>query len=446
MKILITESQYRTLLTEARQIFDLRGKLPSNFITGPNFYVIMSNMGNMLIVNEIFDLTYIYKDREYRGGIEKSEKGQLEGFKNSVQRLNSEINDMVPDEFKVFYDKKVEYISISDGNPNIGAVLYVDVKKKTIQNPITFEYIKDEQKDYKYKTAEYYDPAMVKKTIKDLLAKNIINSKFIYIDVNKEDTTDKRTDYTGDGQFLYHGTTKSNADRIMRIGLRPVDTKDATKDKTSLFRGNSSTLGGYTDKNLYLTPSLDVAKQYAYRQAQYLKDEPVVLKVEIPDMDRLILDDDIIRKYIGPKIHKEAEKKSTYFGEEHKIGYRIFKYKTDWTGDEWIPNFLTYVDLLWRTNFNSLVTKGEYETFTDLFHDDYLFISKEDLIEIKNKFPDSFYEWLKNLVKTYYNEIRHQYFRKSAFKSEVISVAYRGNILPKFITTIPVEYKLKRDI
>jgi hypothetical protein len=433
MKILITEGQLRDIISEARGVIDTRGKLGDKFqiTSSGNYYVIMSNMGNMLMIDEV---DYIKIGDNTIHDIEKSDVSDLESVYNIGKYINGELYDKIPDEFK-----SGGKISMNH-NDNISAVLYVNVKKKTIQNVTGYEYVKDGYKDYKYKTSEYYNPTMVKKVIKDLLSIGYIDGKYKYIDVNQEDSTDNPTEYNEKEQYLYHGTTKSNGDRILKIGLRPKDTEDGK----TLFRGNSSTLVGYTDKNVYLSPSLDVAKQYAYRQSKYNNDEPVVLKIQIPDISNLVLDDDNIIKKIGKVIYEELNKRIVV-GEKNKFGYPEF-YKTDWTGNEPISkNLITYVNLLWRSNFSSLIENGEFGTYTDLLQDSYIRMRPEELSEFRNKLPDSFYVWLKDLVIGEYNGIKNEYYRKHLYNSSTHSIAYKGSIPPKFIQIIPVTYKLKKD-
>lgn len=433
MRILITEGQLRDILSEARGVIDTRGKLGDNFqITSTgNYYVIMSNMGNILMVDEV---DYIKIRDNTIHDIEKKDVSDRDSVDNIVRKIKGELYDRIPDEFK-----SGEEINISH-NDNIGAVLYVNVKKKTIQNVTGYEYVKDGYKDYKYKTTEYFNPTMVKKLIKDLLSIGYIDGKYKYVDVNQEDKTDNPTEYNEKEQYLYHGTTKSNSDRILRIGLRPKDTEEVK----TLFRGNSSTLIGYTDKNVYLSPSLDVAKQYAYRQSKFNHDEPVVLKIQIPNISQLVLDDDNIVKKIRSVVYNELNK-HIVVAEKNESGYPE-SYKTDWTGDELISKYFnTYVNILWRSNFGSLIENGEFTTYTNLLHDSYIRISNKELEEFRNKLPDSFYVWLKDLVIGEYNKIKNEYYRKHLYNSSTHSIAYKGNIPPKFIQIVPVEYKLKKD-
>jgi hypothetical protein len=442
MKILITESQYFSLLTEAKNIIDLRGQLDSNFVVNSsgNFYVIMSKMGNVLIVDEMKS----FGSYEY----EQSEMSDLDTVENILTKIGDEILNTVPDEFK--NDKKTKINIHPTINKNIGSILYVNSKKKTLQNVTGYQTVKvGGTKNYEYKETKYFDPLMVKKTIKDLISRGYINDKFKYIDVNVEDETPNITDYKeNDGQYFYHGTTKSNSEKILKIGLQPKDTEDIYGNKTysrenkkSMFRGNSSTLIGYTDKNIYLTPSLDVAKQYAYRQSQHNNDEPVVLKVLIPDKSKLVLDDDSIVVVINNEINSFLKDNVIPVKYESNMAHQ----KTTWTGDDVLINFTTYVNLLWRTNFGSLIKNGQYDTYTNLLTHPYSYMDEKLAKEIKTKLPDQFFTELKNIVVSTYNKIKNQYFRKSAFSSDLSSIAYQGFIPPKFISQVPVKYKLKKQ-
>lgn len=460
MKLVITESQLKkivssNILLEARSVTDLRGKNTDEYDKNmggrsDNFYAFITKQGDMFILDS-------YKN-EGRG------RGEQNFISSTLSNHYDKLSKNIPDDVKSRYGEKEEVTHL-----DVVASIYVDAQKKTIKN-VTSEttslWVRDvggRDQRYTMKVSEYYNPKMIQNMIKELLAKGHITSKFKYISPNVEDTTSgSTTEESNEGIFFYHGTTQTNAERIMKIGLRPQDTKligaDAPKHLQSFFRDNSSTLPGYTDKNVYLSPSLDIAKVYAWRQSAekvkdperpYLKgDVPVVLKVKIPNPSLLMIDDDTALPELYRRFEKELEKHSTFIRrDKYKVGYHDRYndiYTTDWTGDQEVKDFTTYAHDLMKQNLFSLVQTGEFRKFDKLESHGWgrRFDSKY-YMEIKSQLGPSFYEWIRDVAMKLYHVIMNKYYKGSAHNSNA-AVAYRGVIMPKFITEIPVEYKKKK--
>jgi len=87
---------------------------------------------------------------------------------------------------------------------------------------------------------------------------------------------------------FFHGTTASLLDDILGEGLAPQVSP------ASVFRGNGSTIPGYTERMVYLTPVRREAYFYAQHQAEEYDDEPTILEVMVDADGPLRVDDDYI--------------------------------------------------------------------------------------------------------------------------------------------------------
>lgn len=82
--------------------------------------------------------------------------------------------------------------------------------------------------------------------------------------------------------FLYHGTSAKRWEFIKTQGLRPGKTPVSYQDL----------IQGYSDHNVYLTTSVGEAENFATRAAVDDQAKAVVLKVEVNDFSKLVIDED----------------------------------------------------------------------------------------------------------------------------------------------------------
>jgi hypothetical protein len=334
------------------------------------------------------------------------------------------------------------------------AILYVDIKNKIINPSTEFNYFKfndlnskGEKIQKREKGHLHFNPKMLEKLKNDLIVRKLIPNNLKFSDDNLPITNE-------DGNlYFYHGTNRKSAVNIMKVGLRPMDTKnimvtnrfsDDMKTK-SMFRGNSSTIQGYTDNNIYLTPSINVAKSYAWRQTTFKEDpedSPIVLKVMIPDPSKLLIDDDVMSRLLINSLTDWLDKNSEEVVPYDYIkGYSLFK--TKWSGDKLIPYFTQYVYSLVLKNLEDIVKNNKINNFHDL-RNGYINFKSDIYVKAVEDLGNEFLEELKEYVRKEYNIVKNTYWKKSAYIHNVDAVAYNGPILPKFITEVPIKYDLKQ--
>lgn len=115
---------------------------------------------------------------------------------------------------------------------------------------------------------------------------------------------------------LYHGTSSQDWEKIQKVGLFPLNkgtNKEGGFESRHKHEGNENVL--------YLTGSLKAAQQYAQtrcsslenkakKAGKYIKLEPIVLEVRIPDARKLVADDDIVNGVAREQARKLWDKKS----------------------------------------------------------------------------------------------------------------------------------------
>jgi hypothetical protein len=84
---------------------------------------------------------------------------------------------------------------------------------------------------------------------------------------------------------MWHGTSEARLEFISRKGLRPGHTGEAYVDL----------IPGYSEHNVYLATTSKAAQFYAKRQAKKDESTPVVLKIKVPNPNKLIADDRFAR-------------------------------------------------------------------------------------------------------------------------------------------------------
>lgn len=87
---------------------------------------------------------------------------------------------------------------------------------------------------------------------------------------------------------FYHGTSSKVLPLIQQHGLTPQT------DPESAMRGNWSTIPGYTERMVFLTPLAKEAMYYAEEVCQKIGGEPVLLAVDLLPSDPLHVSDDYI--------------------------------------------------------------------------------------------------------------------------------------------------------
>ena len=127
----------------------------------------------------------------------------------------------------------------------------------------------------------------------------------------------------------YHGTTTARWKDIEKKGMLPGKFDDPYSDQIS----------GYSSKNLYFTMDPHTAENYATRAAIWYGGKPLILKVEIPDITKIMPDEDNLhwfqldREYTlteservkknetwNPETYKWVVTTSNLPGEKHTIG------------------------------------------------------------------------------------------------------------------------------
>ena len=82
--------------------------------------------------------------------------------------------------------------------------------------------------------------------------------------------------------YLYHGTGTKRWDEIKKRGLVPGSGGTEYSDLVK----------GWSENNIYLTSSPSGAENYASRAAAWGYGDPIVLKIEVPDISKLVADED----------------------------------------------------------------------------------------------------------------------------------------------------------
>ena len=84
---------------------------------------------------------------------------------------------------------------------------------------------------------------------------------------------------------MWHGTSEARLEFISKKGLRPGHTGEAYNDL----------IPNYSEHNVYLATTPKTAQFYAKRQAKKDESTPVVLKIKVPNPNKLIADDRFAR-------------------------------------------------------------------------------------------------------------------------------------------------------
>jgi hypothetical protein len=117
--------------------------------------------------------------------------------------------------------------------------------------------------------------------------------------------------------LFYHGTHSGNLDGILRNGLTPQ------ANPVSAMWGNQSTIPGYTEHLVFLTPSLIEAGFYAKAQAEKCGTQPIIFRVTVNDATRLCVSDDYIAVFALKAMLKSSSLPDLEFdddGDVHQYG------------------------------------------------------------------------------------------------------------------------------
>ena len=143
----------------------------------------------------------------------------------------------------------------------------------------------------KYRVADIYTNTDMRKILTDLIKNGIITDKYkLNIENNTylvSDILTKKNQPIKQSKrgniILFHGTTIDNWQSIKKHGGLNPNYNGSTRKDYGYIKGIS-------DKSIYLTSSFNIAKSYA--TSYTTSDTPVILMVEVPDMNRLYPDDD----------------------------------------------------------------------------------------------------------------------------------------------------------
>ena len=224
-----------------------------------------------------------------------------------------------PDTLFVFYhdiktktnhDITYEIDKFLNKNVSVDFAFNINPKTKTIEtHSDRYAYKKGKE----YNISDIYTNQEMKKILKDLLKNGIITEKYkLKIDKNKYLVSDILSNkdtpikYSSRGNpLMYHGTSWGNWESIKKHGgLRP---NFSTRKEYGYKEG-------ITNKGIYLTTSFTVAKSYAtsYKQpfSTEWEESPVILLVEVPDVDKLMPDDDFIDTQFSRFFHTQIRNRS----------------------------------------------------------------------------------------------------------------------------------------
>lgn len=198
---------------------------------------------------------------------------------------------------------------------------------------------------------------------------------------------------------LFHGTSTADWERIQKVGLLSLDKSGTGHSRESRAKHNKN--AGV----VYLAGDIGVAMRYAESRVEALKKKirgvgPVVIQVEVPDISRLVSDDDAVNNVA------------------RKVSRKLWEKKTP----EWKQDFFTrnkpryYATMFGTLDISDMSVEAimkEDSLAMDLWRE-----SEEGFNEIMSRLPDRLWEaWLASLRKT-------------------DQVGYRGIIPPKFLKRI----------
>lgn len=309
----------------------------------------------------------------------------------------------------------------------LNPVIIVDLEKKVYRFP-NFSSLDDRTKKYMtnipFVTTDQHG---AEKILDELRRFNIISGNFKFQGQKPSFNFDTRTGR----DVMYHGTSSSNLDRIMKVGLMP-----SVDGFGSYFRGNASTIKSWTQNFVYLTPSLPYAKSYALRQSG----GSVVLRVEIPDPNKLFIDDEYLREKLRSKFEQSLNSKLSIVDSKLNLSvgpwskvpmqYSHMYSFANWDRSDNGVSLLNYLlDVILGKSLLDIkdaLAKESYEYNKKFASDrgwDYM-----TWTEYCN-----FIHWCESCLRTIYSQIINTNWKSSAY-SDHQAVGYKGRIPPNFIS------------
>ena len=205
--------------------------------------------------------------------------------------------------------------------------------------------------------------------------------------------------------IVYHGTSTKRWPEIQKKGMLPGKFEKAYSDQ----------IKGYSEKNLYFTMDPHTAENYATRAAIWDKAAALILQVEIPDISRIVPDEDSMGWFILSReynLRLTPGEKTDYGGKWDTIthSYPSVSYDRENItigGQQHVKNILEFLKSANRTKAYGKLESEAPEAGPEYVKDDEY---NALLREIEQKMAGF-------LIKSLRNE----------------TFAYSGRILPKFI-------------
>lgn len=218
-------------------------------------------------------------------------------------------------------------------------------------------------------------------------------------------TTDIAVGGTPGKLIVYHGTSTKRWPEIQKKGMLPGKFEEAYSDQIT----------GYSEKNLYFTMDPHTAENYATRAAVWDKASALILQVEIPDISRIVPDEDAMGWFT---LSREYNLMLTP-GE-----------KTDYSG-KWDTATYTYPSVSYDRE--NITIKGEQHV-KNIFT--FLRAANQTKAygKLESEAPEAGPEYVKD--DEYYALLREIEQKMAGFLTKSLrgeTFAYRGRIPPKFV-------------
>ena len=111
---------------------------------------------------------------------------------------------------------------------------------------------------------------------------------------------------------MWHGTSEARWEVIQNKGLHPGKTGEAYVDLVP----------NYSEHNVYLATTSKAAQYYAKRQAKKDNSKGIVLKIQVPDPNKIVADDRYARAYGGKVTGHDSRQIKSSVRELGEVGYK----------------------------------------------------------------------------------------------------------------------------
>ena len=307
------------------------------------------------------------------------------------------------------------------------SLILINLEKKTwgfSKTPVKLNTLYGPERTFQGVEFTTADQEHVNKILNDLQKFGVISSASSFKrDIGK--IPKKVFDKLTPGSF-YHGTGgKETVDRILRLGLMPSDDKD----NGSVIRGNGASIPFWTKNFVYLSPSFTYSQVYARTQSPSY---PAVFEVQIPDSDKLFIDDDAMKplfwKLLWAEYHKVV----------HKLNGQDYNglCSSPWSSTP--KNWYGIFSDIGKCVLSNLVLLASGKSLLNV-NDDRLKPSSYTINPDLPTAPDyrKLIEWFDNIIPKLYKQIINSNWKKSAFGLRKLSaVGYKGRIPPKFLKLV----------